>query len=284
MSPVTPVELRDGRWYKRDDLNRGPGGVNGGKWRQCQHLIREARLNGAAGIVSGASVLSPQLPMVATACELEGLPCELVIGGTTPEQAVKHPGVALAAERGAQLHAIKVGYNPALQAEVKRRAEARGWAILPYGIAPASTDRLGPFYALGAAQSSSLPDPIKTLIVPFGSGNSAISILYGLELRRPAELENVLLVGIGPSKWDYLLDRCSALGFTPGLGYSLVHEDLHAAGAVAYGRRVPYTSDGIVLHPTYEGKIAAWLDAHRPVDSWSDRDGTACLWIVGGPL
>ena len=34
MPDLTPVEEHGGRWFKRDDLNRHPSGVNGGKWRQ----------------------------------------------------------------------------------------------------------------------------------------------------------------------------------------------------------------------------------------------------------
>ena len=40
---LSPVEDRNGRWYKREDLYRHSTGVNGAKWRQCQWLIQRAR-------------------------------------------------------------------------------------------------------------------------------------------------------------------------------------------------------------------------------------------------
>jgi uncharacterized membrane protein len=42
-------------------------------------------------------------------------------------------------------------------------------------------------------------------------------------------------------------------------------------------------ADGIVLHPTYEGKVVRYLDEHRP-SWWTRRDGSTALWIVGGPI
>ena len=46
---------------------------------------------------------------------------------------------------------------------------------------------------------------------------------------------------------------------------------------------MPGQADGIVLHPTYEGKVVRYLDEKAP-EWWVRRDGTTCLWIVGGPL
>ena len=39
MTHLTPFELRNGRWYKREDLHTGPAGINGAKLRACDHLI-----------------------------------------------------------------------------------------------------------------------------------------------------------------------------------------------------------------------------------------------------
>ena len=56
---LTPVELRSGMWYKREDAFSLPSGVNGSKLRACFHLARRAQAEGAMEIVSAASVLSP---------------------------------------------------------------------------------------------------------------------------------------------------------------------------------------------------------------------------------
>lgn len=295
MSALTPVEARGGRWYKRDDLHRHPSGVNGGKWRQCAHLVEQLAGAGHRRIVSGASVLSPQLAMTAVAAQLAGLPCTLVIG-TRPESAVRHPSPQLAVEHGAELHPIRVGYNPALQREVRLLAAVTGAGILHYGVSPApdaSLDELRAFHWLGGRQAldlaERLPD-LRSLVVPFGSGNSAASILWGLaHAPAGARPRVVRLVGIGPSRWEWLWRRLDDLGLPEVTLRDLRRRtrltDLHGPGHVKYEQRRPYTSDGVELHPTYEGKVAAWLDEHPGIaPGWADRDGTSALWIIGAPV
>lgn len=291
---MTAVECRNGRWFKRDDLHRDPAtGVNGGKWRQCEWLIRGYAADGAPGIITGASVLSPQIPMTARAAQMVGLPCRIVVGGTTPEKAARHPGPALAARLGAVIESTPVGYNPALQKAVRERAGRD--AILHYGVTPepgASAGRLAAFHDLGAREAEALPAPVRHLVVPFGSGNSAASILFGLA-RHPNPPDLVTLVGIGPDRSGFLEARLRLLEAHTGVpawsavgrAYRLRRFDLHAAGVVTYGRKQPRTQDGIVLHPTYEGKVATWMWGEPGLfPGWVDGDGTTCLWIVGGPV
>jgi hypothetical protein len=59
--------------------------------------------------------------------------------------------------------------------------------------------------------------------------------------------------------------------------------DLHGSRYASYSDRMPGRADGIVLHPTYEGKVVRYLDEHRP-SWWTRRDGSTALWIVGGPI
>lgn len=289
MTVATPYELRDGHWYKRDDLNAHPSGVNGGKWRQCQWLIERAAAAGATTIVTGASVLSPQIPMTAIACRQSGLDCIVVVGGTTAAAAAKHPGVRIALDYGATVTPIKVGYNPALQAEVRHlHATIRRSAILHYGVAPppdADDATLAAFYDLGAREVATMPGTIRTLIVPFGSGHTATSILYGVWKHRPAGLRDVHLIGIGPSKFDAMMTRLARLG-TPWSTMPVLihHHDLHGQGIVRYHDRVRYVSDDIVLHPTYEAKVARWVDQVDAFPGWAARDGSTCLWVVGAAV
>lgn len=277
---LSPVELRNGLWYKREDLLRDPvTGVNGAKYRACRFLISRAQAQGATHIVSAASVLSPQSAMAAVISDQLGLRCTVVVGGTTPEKAVKHKAIAIAAEAGAGIVSIAVGYNPALQSYAMRFAdELEGGWRLPYGI---TTDEdVKAFLAVGAAQTMNLPDEIETLVIPFGSGNTAAGVLYGLRDFAPAALKRVVLVGIGPDRLEWLETRLSGLLVPEGV--ELVHMSLHGWWA-SYGDKMPETLDGIVLHPTYEGKVARFLNSAEP-NWWTRRDGTTCMWIVGGPI
>jgi hypothetical protein len=283
---TTPVESRAGRWYKRDDLLRFSNGVNG-KVRVSLHLARQARDAGATALVYGGSVHAPALGRVASAAAHTGLRCKLVIG-SDPAKAVRHDTVRVAADTGAELIRSPVAYNPALQARARALAADSGGttAQIAYGVStPPDTgpDQLRAFLDVDAPQVANLPATIRTLIVPFGSGNAAASVLYGLATAgAPDALERVVLVGIGPPRWEWLWGRLAAVGVNPArLPVELV--DLHASGFTKYADRMPETLDGIRLHPTYEGKIARYLNQTRP-PWWTARDGTACLWIVGGPL
>jgi cysteine synthase len=281
---LSPVQLRDGRWYKREDLCSLPVGVNGAKLRACDHLIRQGASQGRTAVLSAASVLSPQNAMAAVLARRYGMRCLVVLGGTHPRTAFQHKSVAMAREQGAEFDFIRVGYNPALQ---KRAADLAAldpqtyW--LQYGITTppgASARELRAFHQIAADQVLNLPDGIRTLVVPFGSGNTAAGVLMGLNQHRPPGLERIILVGIGPDRRAWLRERFEHMGVSLP---RYRHLDLHGTGYAQYSDKMPGQADGIVLHPTYEGKVVRYLDEKAP-DWWVRRDGTTCLWIVGGPL
>lgn len=278
------MQERDGRWYKREDLCALPAGVNGAKLRACDHLIRRGVVNGATRVVSAASVLSPQNAMAAVLARRYNLSCTVILGGTSPATAFQHRSPHLAREYGADFDFIRVGYNPALQrrAEDIVKTDRRAY-WLQYGIttpADASARDMRAFHQIAADQVANLPDTLRTLVIPFGSGNTAAGVLMGLNQHRPRDLERVILVGIGPDRRRWLRDRFEFMGVSlPGFR----HLDLHGTGYAQYSDKMPGQADGIVLHPTYEGKVVRYLDEKAP-DWWVRRDSTTCLWIVGGPL
>jgi D-cysteine desulfhydrase len=279
------VQLRGGRWYKREDLFQGLYGVNGAKLRACQHLIGTGRQQGKSRVISAASVLSPQNAMAAVTAKKLGMACTVVLGGTKPESAIKHRSVQVALANGAQLRYIKVGYNPALQrAAADLHAEDPDSYWLRYGItAPPGSDvpALRAFHETAGRQVANLPEGIRTLVLPFGSGNTGAGVLYGLSRQHPKSLEKIVLIGIGPDRREWLKERLHALGAQ--VPVPIEHHDLHGTGYATYSDKMPETLDGIALHPTYEGKVARYLNERRP-DWWTRRDESTCLWIVGGPL
>jgi len=96
---LTPVEEIDGLAFKRDDkfAPLGYGCINGSKLRQLVWLVdRYVQAGGQRGLISGASVRSPQLSMGTAVANHFGLPSTHVIGHTTPEASIKHPDVAMA--------------------------------------------------------------------------------------------------------------------------------------------------------------------------------------------
>jgi 1-aminocyclopropane-1-carboxylate deaminase/D-cysteine desulfhydrase-like pyridoxal-dependent ACC family enzyme len=313
LADLTPVELRGQRWYKRDDLFAplGVGGINGSKLRQLIWLIDRARPT--EGVLTACSVLSPQASMTALVARHFELPSVICLGATHYQAAVKHPNVALAAVAGAEFIFAPVAYNPALQRscdEIAGRAEFAGWYRLPYAISTpvfAEPEEVEAFHRVGAAQVANIPAAVETLTMTAGSCNSCASVLYGIALHRPAGLARVVLFGVGPTRLAWLEQRLVNIERASGVKIRglfrrayhhhrdleerhqtdgeilLEHWDLHSTGFATYQDRRPWTSDGVVLHPTYEGKMLAYLHRHRSGHAWwHGADGDVCFWIVGG--
>jgi hypothetical protein len=286
VNDLTPCELRGGIWWKREDLYRiEPYGVNGSKLRACQHLMSRAG-DDVLQVVSASSVLSPQAAMAGVVAEQLGLECEIIVGATTPEKAVKHKSVAIAVAAGATVRSVPVAYNTYLQKQALEAALRPGAWRLPYGITTPVEAPLGDveaFLQVGGAQVANLPDEVETLVLPFGSANTACGVLYGLHDQRPAALTDVYLMEIGPSRRDWAQDRLASVGraMVPD-GVRMHYITLHEVWA-SYGDKMPETMEDIVFHPTYEGKMIRWLNLVKP-EWWVRRDGTTCFWIVGGPI
>lgn len=307
---LTPWTRGNGRWYKREDFFAplGYGGPNGSKLRQLVFLIGNyVRNGGTQGIVTGASVLSPQLSMAALVARHYGLRIHIVLGGTKPETAFNHPNVRIAKQAGADFTFIKVGYNPALQKAVTDIANANpGWYQLHYGITTptkAGDAELEAFHAIGAHQLSNIPDTITDLAITCGSANSCTSLLYGIALHQPKNLQRIALLGIGPTRIEWFTERLHRIERHTGVPiltnfrrqyhhhpelnggdgqYLLEHYDLHTTKYASYGDKMPFTTDGIDFHPTYEGKALTYMrDNANQFSWWWDSYNTAGFWIVG---
>lgn len=286
---LTPVELRNGRYYKREDLHRNEKyGVNGAKFRACRHLMQKAVDEGAMTVVSASSVLSPQAAMAGVLAEELGLDCVLVLGASKPETAPKHISVKIAMDAGATLNLdSKVAYNPVIQQKGNLLSKELSAWQLPYGIttpADAPAEEVEAFLSVGGAQVANLPDEVETLVIPFGSGNTAAGVLYGLwHNARPENLTRVVLVGVGPDRLQWMRSRLDYVGIPMDqFTFEIEHMPLHGWFA-DYADKMPETVDEIVMHPTYEGKVIRFLNG-SDMDWWHARDGKTCMWIVGGPI
>jgi 1-aminocyclopropane-1-carboxylate deaminase/D-cysteine desulfhydrase-like pyridoxal-dependent ACC family enzyme len=314
LNDLTPVEKRGGIYYKREDYFAplGYGGINGAKLRQCIWLIGRARARGAKILISGASVKSPQLPMGTAVALHYGMSARLVIGSPRMETALRHDNVAIAARLGAQFELAKIAYNPALQRMVNDiAARTPDSFVLEYGITVTRPDAaVEEFHRLGAEQARNIPDEVETLVIPAGSCNSCVSVLYGIVKYPPKNLKRIILIGIGPTRLDFIDQRLRRIETFSGLPirsqfrrwyhdgprelevghnatagprdarWELHHWDLHATGYATYQDEMPYSANGIDFHPTYEGKVMTYLrERAKEFDAfWSGR---SMMWIIG---
>ena len=274
---LTPWELRQGLWMKREDLFTplGPGGVNGSKLRQLGWLF-ENRPRGARRVITAASALSPQHCMTAVLSRIHGLPSHHV----TAAEPSRHPSTEIARLMGATFTRTAVGYNPALQSSLKKLQTEEDF-VVPYGITTEAANELAPFHAVGAAQVINLPEAVETLVVPFGSGNSLTSIICGLLWHGRKNLRVLRTVAIGPDRVKWVTGRLWRMGIEAD---HLPFEwdggtSLHETGYASYGDRMPETYDGAVMHPTYEAKIVRWAKENGELGKW--QDGKTAFWVVG---
>lgn len=307
---LTPVEESDGLLYKREDkfAPLGYGGINGSKLRQCIYLVNKyVQQEGiGGGLISGASIKSPQLSIGTAVATHYGLPSVHVIGGRL-HTALRHENVAIAARLGAKFILNPVAYNPALQARVRNELSHNypDYFYLNYGIslgAEADPWEVEEFHRVGAEQVKNIL-PIDDLVIPAGSCNSTISILYGIALFKPF-IKNIHLIGIGPQKIDYTEQRLRQIQEVTDIDiaglfnrvfyqhpekaenyngenlngpYNLYHYDLHKTGFTTYQKEVPWSDGNIKFHPTYEGKVMKFLYTRLP----HLIQDTTCVWLVG---
>lgn len=305
---LTPVQLVGGLWFKREDMFAplGVGGINGSKLRQGIYMFLQYYLQKGQGVMlSGASVLSPQLAMGTAIAKHFGYDAVHVIGATTPESSINRDMVRMATWFGAKFDYIKVGYNPVLQKRVRELHEIRGKKdfILNYGItcSPDSTDEeITMFHMVGANQVQNVPKHIETIILPTGSCNSAISVLTGIFMFRESlpSLKRVILVGIAPDKLSFIHSRLSAIKRYSGINtsdfekcydeqglggdpvkmpFELYYFNLFKMGYTDYQAKVRCKHDRITFHPTYEAKVMKWVREFMP----EILNENTLFWIIG---
>lgn len=292
MDAMTPMEDRNGLLVKRDDLYVEPVyGINGAKFRAARYLMATARERGIDHVITGGPVAAPTLAIVGYTAREAGLRCTVLVSARSLESALTRKATRIAYECGATV--VPLGAQtggmrgPTLRKKIRDYGAATpGALVLEHGITvpddASKSDVIG-FLSVGAEAVHNLPDQIETLVLPFGSGNSAAGVLYGLWFHKPAALKRVVLIGISSDHREWLARRLAVAGcpsLTPP-GVEVYYVPLHPHYAT-YPDQMPFNLHGIELHPTYEGKIASYLEQVRP--PWWTQNWRTCLWIVGGPF
>lgn len=239
---VTPVERAGDYWFKRDDLFC-VGGVQGGKVRTCWHLAQ-----GAKGLVTAGSRMSPQCNIVAHVAKALGIPCRIHVpsGDLSPE-------LKAAEAVGAEVVQHRPGYNTVIIARAREDAAARGWMEIPFGMECAEAAKQT------ASQARTIPAEAKRLVVPVGSGMSLAGILTGM--KEAGITMPVLGVQVGADPTERL--NTYAPEEWQGM-VTLVKSDLD------YHAEAPETIlADVKLDPIYEAKCIPFME---PGD---------CLWVVG---
>ena len=300
---LTPVEEHIGMYFKREDLFAPLGyhSINGSKLRQCIWLVNDwVKRERISGIVSGSVVGSPQHPFISSICKHYGIGCLIVTGSKNHQE---HKNMQLAKQMGAAFHVAKVTYSRALQSiAFKLRERIPNHQVLETNITVDekynTPERIEAFHNIGAYQVTNIPAEVTTLIIPCGSCNSVVSILYGLATI-PNNVTKVVLMGIGNNgsfNLQYVPKRLQVISKVtdkqvashydwsliggPTGNVKIEHHNLNGTGFCSYDDWMPYVVDDIEMHPRYEGKIFNYMKQNTDIFKQYFNKKTL-FWIVG---
>lgn len=270
---LTPVEKIGDVWFKREDKFSPDGMHNGSKFRQLIWLFSRKSF---PGVASGAVTGSPQLPMTAACAKHYGMKCVQFSGA--------RKNMALAGEKlGAKTILVNPGYGPLLNKRAKDYAKEHGWLRIETNITVTTSDtEIEAFHRVGSEQVRNLPDHMETLIIPAGSRNSAVSILYGLHRYPPKSLKKIILMHINKNLEKHeqeMWERLKTCG-VGALPYQFETYDVFANDYTNYEKLMPFTYKGLAFHGRYEAKCWNFI-TDNPTAFRPYMNDKTLFWIVG---
>lgn len=268
---ITPVELHNDLYLKRDDLFKpfGDNTVNGGKLRQCFMLV-DAVKNGYDGLISCCSIYSPQAPITSYVAKHFGMKCVICYGGTTKERLRRFRMPTIVRNCGSEIRIIsKSGIHKILYTKAKKIAAEENLFVVDYGFNITEY----PDLLLNAVsnQVENLPDDLDNLVITCGSGITTLGVLIGLH-RFKKKVKNIYLICTAPNRKQMIDSNLEK--YDIHMEYNMI--DLFHMKGFKYERGVRAECDGIVLHPNYEAKSYKWLTEN--IDTKKEK---TLLWIVG---
>lgn len=305
---LTPIELKkeDGKsmYFKRDDYFAplGYGGINGSKLRQALYLgSKQLKDKGWDVVLTGATSISPQLPMTCAIAKYYGFPSMGLSSANNSDMLEISRGF------GGKFEKTAVAYNTYVQkkmGEMKQELENEGYKpfMFHYGLSidieNSSKEDIEEFYGVGANQVKSLIGTnIEDLIIALGSANSATSVMFGLlKYHKELPVKNLYLIGVGPNTYDKLINRLELLSEYSGIALTevfnfdplinnpnlinVIHYDPSAKKLWEYTDRIYEKFSDIDMHYTYEGKMLRFIRIFLP----QLIKDTSCFWIIGSGL
>ena len=304
---LTPIQESDTMCFKREDFFAPIGyhSVNGSKLRQCIWLVNSwVQQKNILGVCSGSVVGSPQHPFIASICKHYGIGCVISTGSKNWHE---HKNMEMADQLGAKIVVNKIGYARALQSiSFKLAKKLPNHEVLETNITV--DEKINPpsvieaFHKVGSYQVKNIPENIENIIIPCGSCNSVVSILYGLALERPVNLKKVVLMGIGNNgsyHLNYIPRRLKIISDYIGTDLNSVffydmfreeslrkgsvkieHFNLNGTGFCEYSDWMPFNDFDIEFHPRYEGKCMNFMYQNKEIfDQFLTKK--TLFWIVG---
>lgn len=278
LNAVTPVQEFRRVFWKRDDHFRpyGDHHVNGGKVRQAIMVFRSKldELRGGKysnGVVTAASVYSPQSANIAKVANHYGVKCVSCVGGTTPEKLLTHAMMRLTSYYGSNIRIVAGhGMTAVIHARMHKIAEELNY--LPIEMGELMDENPRAIFETTAEQVSNIPDELDVLVIPSGVAIQLTGILLGLK-RYNKRVKRIVSVCVGPTREKQLRRYFQDIYNTNPSDYHPVEMVAHKA---PYGKSYDFQVNGEYLDDIYEGKAVDWM--YKNINVSQEK---TLFWCVG---
>ena len=283
---ITPIELIDNIYYKRDDYFKpfGDYHVNGGKVRQAlimfEKYIDDIQSKHNNGVITAGSVHSPQSANIAKVAELHEVKCITCVGGTKPENLDNHHMMRLTKHYGCEIKIVAGhGMSNVIHARMRKLAEENGYMVIEQGeLLEKNPSEM--FYAT-ADQVENIPDELDNLVVASGVGIQLMGILLGLK-KFNKKVKRIHSICVGPTREKHMKRYENELlksqdGMVWDRPDSLnLNEFTMLPHKSAYGKGHDYLVNGSYIDDIYEGKAYQWM-----LDNIDITNEKTLFWCVG---
>ena len=283
---ITPVELYDNIYYKRDDYFKpfGDYHVNGGKVRQAlimfEKYIDDIKSKYNNGVITAGSVHSPQSANIAKVAEFHKVKCITCVGGTKPENLDKHHMMKLTKHYGCEIKIVAGhGMSNVIHARMRELAKDNGYMVIEQGeLLEKNPSEM--FYAT-ADQVENIPDELDNLVVSTGVGIQLMGILLGLK-KFNKKVKRIHSICVGPTREKHMKRYENELlktqdGMVWDKPESLnLNEFTMLSHKSPYGKGHDYMVNDSYIDDIYEGKAYQWMLEN--VDTANEK---TLFWCVG---
>ena len=283
---ITPVELYNNIYYKRDDYFKpfGDYHVNGGKVRQAlimfEKYIDDIQSKHNNGVITAGSVHSPQSANIAKVAEFHQVKCITCVGGTKPENLDNHHMMRLTKHYGCEIKIVAGhGMSNVIHARMRELAKENGYMVIEQGeLLEKNPSEM--FYAT-ADQVENIPDELDNLVVATGVGVQLMGILLGIK-KFNKKVKRIHSICVGPTREKHmkryeeaLLKTHEGMVWERPESLDLNEFTMHAHKA-PYGKSHNYQVNDIYIDDIYEGKAYQWMLEN--VDTANEK---TLFWCVG---
>ena len=283
---ITPVELYDNIYYKRDDYFKpfGDYHVNGGKVRQAlimfEKYIDDIKSKHNNGVITAGSVHSPQSANIAKVAEFHKVKCITCVGGTKPENLDKHHMMRLTKHYGCEIKIVAGhGMSNVIHARMRELAKENGYMVIEQGeLLEKNPSEM--FYAT-ADQVENIPDELDNLVVSTGVGIQLMGILLGLK-KFNKKVKRIHSICVGPTREKHMKRYENELlktqdGMVWDKPESLnLNEFTMLSHKSPYGKGHDYMVNDSYIDDIYEGKAYQWM-----LDNVDTKNEKTLFWCVG---